>query len=366
MEWQRMKKLLVAFLFLMMFCSEVFASASIVINNIHAQPVMDKVLFNVTRDIPTSRVETINPYSLVLLSTDSVSIGLFGTGIRENRMIFNFVPNGNDILLSLSETCTIIRPNGMRESDQVGDYITHYTYLREIKRYFNGRYLFGYETTDKKNGEGYVIGEITKGSAFEEAGIKSGDVMISINDIMVRKEKQKYLNGMMLEESDRTKPAKFVIMQAGKEKVFNVTAKFSPGEYQGNNGETAPIVNNNTNSNDNNSATAGAAPVPQKKNVYTIDRKYENGDHYVGEVDAASRNLQGKGVYTFANGDRYEGEFFANRLQGKGIFKYANGDCYEGEFKDSKYNGKGILTHADGTKEEGNFADGKYMGPASE
>ena len=364
-----MKKFLLVFLFLMMFCSEVLASASIVINNVKTQPVIDKVLFNVTRDIPTSRVETINPYSLVLLSSDSVSIGLFGSGTRENRMIFNFVPNGNDILLSLSETCTIIRPNGMRESDQVGDYMTHYTYLREIKRYFNGKYLFGYDTTDKKSGEGYVIGEITKDSAFEEAGIKAGDVMLSINDVMVRKEKQKYLNGMMLEESDRTKPAKFVIMQAGKEKVFNITAKFYPGEYQGSNGETAPIINNNMSNSENNpvavaAATAGAAPALQKNQVYTVDRKYANGDHYVGEV--VNRDLQGKGVYTFANGDRYEGEFFANRLQGKGIFKYANGDCYEGEFKDSKYNGKGVLTHADGTKEEGNFVDGKYIGPAGE
>lgn len=359
-----MKKVLMTFLFLMMVCSEVFASASIVINNVKAQPVMDKVLFNVTRDIPTSRVETINPYSLVLLSTDSVSIGLFGTGIRENRMIFNFVPNGNDMLLSLSETCTIIRPNGMKESDQVGDYVTHYTYLRAIKRYFNGRYVFGYDNIDKKAGEGYVIGEITKGSAFEEAGIKAGDVMISINDIMVRKEKQKYLNGMMIEETELAKPAKFVIMQAGKEKVFNITAKFSPGEYQGNNGETAVApVNDNAN---NTEAVALAAPIQQKKPTYTVDRKYANGDHYVGEVDVATRNLQGKGVYTFANGDRYEGEFFANRLQGQGIFKYANGDCYEGEFKDSKYNGKGILTHADGTKEAGIFADDKYVGPASE
>lgn len=68
---------------------------------------------------------------------------------------------------------------------------------------------------------------------------------------MVRKEKQKYLNGMMLEESDRTKPAKFVIMQAGKEKFLILPQKFYPGEYQGNNGETAPIVNNNTSNNEN-------------------------------------------------------------------------------------------------------------------
>ena len=357
------------FLFLMMFCSEVLASANIVINNVNQQQVVNRAIYNVTKAIPGCHVETLNPYSLVMLHAENVAIGWFGaTGTREQRILFNFVPNNNDVVLSISENCTIIQKNGMRETAEVGEYIDQYKFIKDIKTYFNGSYLFGYETTDKKAGEGYLIGTITPGSAFEEAGIKAGDVMISINDIMVRKEKQKYLNGMMLEESDRTKPAKFVIMQAGKEKVFNITAKFYPGEYQGNNGETAPIVNNNTSNNENNSAnvaaTAGVAPALQKGQAYTVDRKYENGDHYVGEV--VNRDLQGKGVYTFANGDRYEGEFFANRLQGKGIFKYANGDCYEGEFKDSKYNGKGVLTHADGTKEEGIFADGKYVGPTSE
>lgn len=28
----------------------------------------------------------------------------------------------------------------------------------------------------------------------------------------------------------------------------------------------------------------------------------------------------------YANGNRYEGEFLANRLHGKGSFKYQNGD----------------------------------------
>ena len=364
-----MKKILLVFLFLMMLCSQVLAGASIVINNVNQQMVVERAIYKITQTIPGCHVETLNPYSLVMLHVENVAIGWFGaTGTREQRILFNFVPNNNDVVLSISENCTIIQKNGMRETAEVGEYIDQYKFIKDIKTYFNGSYLFGYETTDKKAGEGYLIGTITPGSAFEEAGIKAGDVMISINDIMVRKEKQKYLNGMMLEDSDRTKPAKFVIMQAGKEKVFNITAKFYPGEYQGNNGETAPIVNNNTSNNENNSAnvaaTAGVAPALQKGQAYTVDRKYENGDHYVGEV--VNRDLQGKGVYTFANGDRYEGEFFANRLQGKGIFKYANGDCYEGEFKDSKYNGKGVLTHADGTKEEGIFADGKYVGPTSE
>ena len=358
------------FLFLMMFCSEVLASANIVINNVNQQQVVNRAIYNVTKAIPGCQVETINPYSLVMLHVESVNIGWFGaTGTREQRIIFNVVPNGNDVVLSVNENCTIIQKNGMRETAEVGNDVDQYNFIKEIKTYFNGKYLFGYDNIDKKAGEGYVIGAITPGSAFDEAGIKAGDIMISINDVMVKKDKQGYLNGMLTDQNNPANSAKFVIVQNGKQNVYVITPKFYPGEYQGNNGETAPTVNNNTSNNENTPAAvavSGPAPILPKQQVDTVDRKYTNGDHYVGEIDVATKNLQGKGVYTFANGDRYEGEFFANRIQGKGIFKYANGDSYEGEFKDSKYNGKGVLTHADGTKEEGNFVDGKYTGPASE
>ncbi|MHC1745935.1 MAG: PDZ domain-containing protein [Negativicutes bacterium] len=337
--------MLLALLISMFFCSQVFANASVVINHVKTQPVMDRVLLVVTKDIPTSRVETMNQYSVVLLSVDSVSIGLFGTGTRENRMIFNFVPAGENLVLSVSEIYTIIHQNGARETQQVVNNDNHLSYLKEIKYYFNGKYRFGYTTTDKKAGEGFLIGEIAPDSSFEEAGIKAGDVMISINDTKVRKEKEKYLNASLVDQSD-PKPAKFVIIQNGQEKVFTLSPKYYPGEYQ-NNSNTSTSANNSN-------------PVLEANKTYQVVRNYANGDRYEGDV--VNGNLQGKGVFTWANGDRYEGDFVNNRMHGKGILTYANGDRYEGEFVNSKYHGKGVLLHANGVRQEGTFIDGKYSG----
>ena len=44
----------------------------------------------------------------------------------------------------------------------------------------------------------------------------------------------------------------------------------------------------------------------------------------------------GRGTFTWANGDRYVGEFKDDQAHGQGIFTFVNGDEYVGEFKDGK------------------------------
>lgn len=39
-------------------------------------------------------------------------------------------------------------------------------------------------------------------------------------------------------------------------------------------------------------------------------------------------------MYTWANGERYEGEFIKDVIQGQGIRYYNKGDKYEGQWKD--------------------------------
>jgi len=47
------------------------------------------------------------------------------------------------------------------------------------------------------------------------------------------------------------------------------------------------------------------------------------------------------GVYHYANGGRYEGEYTANQRNGNGVYYYANGERYEGEWRNDKQHGKG-------------------------
>ena len=46
--------------------------------------------------------------------------------------------------------------------------------------------------------------------------------------------------------------------------------------------------------------------------------------------------MDGKGIYYYNNGDRYEGDFRNHKKEGKGIYYYNDGDRYEGDFRNDK------------------------------
>ncbi len=95
---------------------------------------------------------------------------------------------------------------------------------------------------------------------------------------------------------------------------------------------------------------------------YTGKGKYTfaNGDIYEG--DFVNGELTGKGKYTFTNGDIYEGKFAYGELTGKGKYTWTSGEIYEGDFVDGKRTGRGKLTSSNGDIYEGNFVDGKLTG----
>ncbi|MHB8109470.1 MAG: Lcl domain-containing protein [Syntrophorhabdaceae bacterium] len=62
-----------------------------------------------------------------------------------------------------------------------------------------------------------------------------------------------------------------------------------------------------------------------------------------------------KGVRTYENGDKYEGEFSGRKFYGKGTYTYTNGDKYAGEFVDGKFTSKGIFTCNNGKQFTGNL-----------
>ena len=43
-------------------------------------------------------------------------------------------------------------------------------------------------------------------------------------------------------------------------------------------------------------------------------------------------NMHGKGVYTYANGAKFEGDYADNKRHGTGVFTYADGTVRLGEW----------------------------------
>ena len=58
------------------------------------------------------------------------------------------------------------------------------------------------------------------------------------------------------------------------------------------------------------------------------------------------RQMHGRGVYIFPNGNRYDGEWLADVKEGYGVLTYVNGERYEGYWLDDKAHGEFfILKH---------------------
>ena len=84
---------------------------------------------------------------------------------------------------------------------------------------------------------------------------------------------------------------------------------------------------------------------------------YANGDKYVGEFRDDKYN--GQGTYTYANGDKYVGGYRDGKKNGQGTFTFADGSKYLGEFRDGLPNGQGTFTFADGRVKEGIWENGE-------
>lgn len=92
------------------------------------------------------------------------------------------------------------------------------------------------------------------------------------------------------------------------------------------------------------------------KKTYT----FASGNKYEG--DFLNGKPHGKGIYTFADGEKYEGDFLNGTQHGKGIYTFPSGSKYEGDYLDGTQHGKGVYTFADGSKYEGDFLNGKQHG----
>ena len=85
------------------------------------------------------------------------------------------------------------------------------------------------------------------------------------------------------------------------------------------------------------------------------------GKKYVGEFK--DNQYQGKGTFTFENGNKYIGQFSNMEMHGIGKYIWVDKSgfaktIYEGEFKHNQVTGYGIKKRADGTTMEGYWENG--------
>ena len=87
---------------------------------------------------------------------------------------------------------------------------------------------------------------------------------------------------------------------------------------------------------------------------------YANGDKYVGEFSDGKRN--GRGTYTFVSGNEYIGDYRNGQRTGKGTFIYADGQIYAGEWQANQRHGRGTHVYLGGAQFVGEWADDTRYG----
>ncbi|NQW28224.1 MAG: hypothetical protein HQ474_09960 [Flammeovirgaceae bacterium] len=91
------------------------------------------------------------------------------------------------------------------------------------------------------------------------------------------------------------------------------------------------------------------------------DYKRNKRKHILIKKSRAERGLKKNKKVTYANGDKYEGDWVDGKMNGLGTYTFANGDKYEGDRVDGRMNGSGTYTYANGDKYEGDWVDGKLQ-----
>ena len=95
-----------------------------------------------------------------------------------------------------------------------------------------------------------------------------------------------------------------------------------------------------------------------------VHSRLENPSKQLSLTLTTRSNYTGKGVYTWPDGEKYEGDFVDGKQHGKGMYTRPDGTIYEGDFVDGKQHGKVVCTRPDGTIYECDCVDGKQHGKA--
>ena len=71
--------------------------------------------------------------------------------------------------------------------------------------------------------------------------------------------------------------------------------------------------------------------------------------------------MHGKGIYTWADGRKYEGDYVNDKKEGFGSYLWTDGRKYEGQWINGKQHGRGRYLGVDGSMKFGTWEDGKRI-----
>ncbi len=83
--------------------------------------------------------------------------------------------------------------------------------------------------------------------------------------------------------------------------------------------------------------------------------------YYTGFSQCSGDCKNGKGTYTWSDGERYEGEFKNGKFNGKGTYYYKDGATFIGTYLNGKKHGEGVYINANGKRFEGTWENGKRV-----
>jgi hypothetical protein len=67
---------------------------------------------------------------------------------------------------------------------------------------------------------------------------------------------------------------------------------------------------------------------------------FADGNRYAGEW--RSGNKHGVGVFAFPDGEEYRGAYADNSMHGRGVYLFVNGDMYEGDYEFDAFHGTAL------------------------
>lgn len=98
------------------------------------------------------------------------------------------------------------------------------------------------------------------------------------------------------------------------------------------------------------------------KNGYEEGKGKYVASSFTKEGDWKNGRLHGYAIYKDNNGESYDGYWIENKKEGKGTFTYANGEKYVGEWKKDLQDGYGIYTWPNGDKYDGGWLNNSKSG----